>query len=57
MNAAMDAVRALRAVEPRGRWAATCMPVPNLALRGAADWRAPVKFPDAVGLGSMLGKA
>ena len=57
MHAAMDAVRALRAVEARGRRAATRMPVPNPALRGAARLRAPVKFPDAIGLGSMLGKA
>ena len=53
MHAAMDAPRALRA---NGR-AAMRTPVPNPALRGAARLRAPVKFPDAIGLGSMLGKA
>jgi hypothetical protein len=58
MHAAMDALRALRAGEARGRRAAIPMPVPNPALRGAAGLRsAAVKLTDAIGLGSMLGKA
>ena len=57
MHAAVDAVRALRAIKVCGRRAAMCMPVPNPALRGAAGLRAPMKFPNAIGLGSMLRKA
>ena len=57
MHAAMDALRALRAGEARGRRAAMRMLVPNPALRGAAGLRSPVKLTDAIGLGSMLGKA
>jgi len=58
MHAAMDALRAQRAGEARGRRAAMHMPVPNPALRGAARLRsAAVKLTDAIGFGSMLGKA
>jgi hypothetical protein len=58
MHAAMDALRVQRASEARGWRAARCMPVPNPALRDAAGLRsAAVKLTDAIGLGSMLGKA
>src|SRR5580704_18179278 len=56
MHAAMDALRALRAGEERGRRAAIPMTVPNPALRGVGGLRSPVKFPDAVGLRAMLSK-
>ena len=58
VHAAMAALRVPRASEARGWRAATCMPEPKPALRGAAGLRSvAVKLTDAIGLGSMLGKA